>query len=24
MIRMLQLLPSPPGRDRKKHYIDTW
>lgn len=24
MIRMLTLLPSPPARDRKKHYIDTW
>jgi acetyl-CoA carboxylase carboxyltransferase component len=24
MVRMLNLLPSPGARDRKKHYIDTW
>jgi acetyl-CoA carboxylase carboxyltransferase component len=24
MIRMLDLLPPPAPRDRKKHYVDTW
>ncbi len=24
VIRMLELLPKPPTRDRKKHYIDAW
>ena len=24
IIRMLDLLPPPPHRNRKKHYIDTW
>jgi len=24
IIRMLDLMPKPPGRERKKHYIDTW